>query len=257
MAATFGPGAGRIRVRFVDGPPFLRKGEGQAGPMADQGWMELPLFPLNTVLFPGMVLPLHIFEDRYKLMVRRCLAENRSFGVVLIRQGREVGGEAVPYDVGTMAIIAGIQPLTEGRMNLVAIGYERFRLRTVHYDQPYLVGEAEPWPLTEAEGERAGELVGPMRALLRQYLSLLAQAQGHKINIEQIPTDPYTLALLIAIVLQLPPAQKQDLLHQSTVEQLLIAERHILQREQLLLDYIIRTQGQQWEGGHSGYLARN
>ena len=110
-------------------------------------WTDLPLFPLNTVLFPGMVLPLHIFEERYKLMVNRCLEEELPFGVLLIREGREVGEQAVPHEVGTTTVIAGATRLDGGQLNIVTIGHERFRLRSIRYDQPYLVGDAEPWPL--------------------------------------------------------------------------------------------------------------
>ena len=67
--------------------------------------IELPLFPLNTVLFPGQVLPLHIFEERYRLMIRRCLAEDAPFGVALIQTGAEVGAAAEPHTVGTVARI--------------------------------------------------------------------------------------------------------------------------------------------------------
>src|SRR5205814_5524803 len=86
----------------------------------------MALFPLNTVLFPGMPLPLHIFEERYKLMIGRCLEEERPFGVVLIQSGPEVGGTAVPHRVGTTAHIAAVRRLDDGRMNLIAIGQERF-----------------------------------------------------------------------------------------------------------------------------------
>ena len=85
-------------------------------------WSNLPLFPLNTVLFPGMVLPLHIFEERYKLMMNRCLEQERPFGVVLIREGAEVGEQAVPYDVGTTSVIAGVTRYDDGRMNIVSLG---------------------------------------------------------------------------------------------------------------------------------------
>lgn len=220
-------------------------------------WSALPLFPLHTVLFPGMVLPLHVFEERYKLMIHRCLEEEQPFGVVLIREGREVGGLAIPYLVGTTAKIAGVSQLEGGRMNIVTIGSERFRLHAVRHDQPYLVGKAEPWPLTGAGSEQAREQVGPVRALLVQYLSLLAQAQGHRIEIEEVPSDPRMLALLSAVTLQIPMPQKQGLLNQSTVPHMLRAERAIMRREQLILHYMIRTQRQQWEGGHSGYLAKN
>jgi Lon protease-like protein len=227
------------------------------GQMDRDQWIDLPLFPLNTVLFPGMVLPLHIFEERYKLMINRCLEEERPFGVLLIREGKEVGEAAVPYRVGTTALIAGLDRLDGGQMNIVTIGSERFRLRGLRHDQPFLMGNAEPWPLAGATTEQARDQVGPVRALFRQYLSLLAQAEGHKMEIEEVPTDPRTLALLIAITLQLPMHQKQRLLAQPTIPQILLWERAIMRREQLLLDHIIQTQTRQWEGGYSGYLAKN
>lgn len=220
-------------------------------------WTDLPLFPLNTVLFPGMVLPLHIFEERYKLMINHCLEEERPFGVLLIREGQEVGEPAVPYRVGTTALIAGLERLEAGKMNLVTIGNERFRLRGLRHDRPFLVGDAEPWPLAGANSEQALDQVGPIRALFRQYLSMLAQAEGHKMEIEEVPTNPRTLALLVAITLQLPMHQKQRLLAQPTIPQILLWERAIMRREQLLLDHIIKTQSSQWEGGYSGYLAKN
>jgi Lon protease-like protein len=220
-------------------------------------WARLPLFPLNSVLFPGMVLPLHIFEDRYKIMIDRCMENDHPFGVVLIREGKEVGGPAVPYGVGTTAMVAAVNKLEDGQMSVVAIGGERFRLRAIRRGLPYLVGDAEPWPLAGAAAQRAQALVGPVRALFRHYLSLLAQAQGHKIDVEDIPDEPRMLALLIGIALQVPMPQKQRLLDRHTVGQMLWAERVIMRREQLLLSHIIRTQTEQWEGGFSGYLARN
>src|SRR4029450_7854046 len=98
------------------------------------------LFPLNTVLFPGMPLPLHVFEERYKLMVGRCLEEERPFGVVLIRTGQEGGGPAVPHRVGTTAEIATAKHLDDGRMNLLVVGQERVRIRELVRQEPYLVG---------------------------------------------------------------------------------------------------------------------
>jgi Lon protease-like protein len=230
---------------------------GVATQMDTTQWTDLPLFPLHTVLFPGMVLPLHIFEERYKLLVNRCLEKESPFGVLLIRRGQEVGGTPVPYEVGTTTMIAGVNRLEDGQMNIVTVGSERFRLRSLRHDRPYLVGDAEAWPLTGADAARALDQVGPVCALFRQYLSLLAQAEGHRIDIEEMPADPLTLALLIAITLQLPMPQKQHLLAQPTVPHLLLKERAIMRREQLLLHHMIRTQTQQWEGGHSGYLAKN
>lgn len=220
-------------------------------------WAGLPLFPLNTVLFPGMVLPLYIFEERYKLLVNRCLEEERPFGVLLIRKGKEVGDSAVPYTVGTTTVIAGVSQMDDGRMNIVTIGHERFRLRVLHHSLPYLVGDAEPWPLVGATAAEARAQVNPVRALFHQYLTQLAQAQRHKIDVAEVPDDPQALALLVAITLQLPMPQKQRLLAQPSILRMLLAERAIMRREQLILDYIIRTQSEQWEGGYSGYLAKN
>jgi Lon protease-like protein len=100
---------------------------------------KLPLFPLNTVLFPGMPISLHIFEERYRLMIGRCIEQNGPFGVVLIREGREVGGEAAPYPVGTTAAIGSNVRLDDGRYYLTATGQRRFRIQYFAQRQPYLL----------------------------------------------------------------------------------------------------------------------
>jgi Lon protease-like protein len=218
-------------------------------------WGDLPLFPLDTVLFPGVVLPLHIFEERYKLMVNRCLDEERPFGVLLAGEGGDPRG--TPYRVGTTTTIARVSRLDDGRMNLVTIGGERFRLLDIRHDAPYLVGTAQPWPLGgEGESEARGQ-VEPVRRHFRRYLDMLDEAEGHKISINTVPTDPHALALLVAIALQVPKAQKQGLLEQATIPEMLASEQVILKREHMLLDYVIRTQQEQWEGGFSGFLAAN
>src|SRR5437667_12828417 len=81
--------------------------------------VELPLFPLNTVLFPTAPLTLHIFEERYKDMVSRCIAEDIPFGVVLIREGREVGAPSLPFEVGTTAQSVSVAQLVHGRSHLL------------------------------------------------------------------------------------------------------------------------------------------
>src|SRR6185295_4168291 len=106
--------------------------------------MELPIFPLNTVLFPGGRLPLHIFEERYKLMVSRCLGRGEPFGVCLIRAGQEVGAPAEPFGIGTTAYIREVQELDEGRLNIVCIGGERFILGEITSSTPYITARIEP-----------------------------------------------------------------------------------------------------------------
>jgi Lon protease-like protein len=94
--------------------------------------IDTPLFPLNTVLFPGGVLPLRIFEPRYVDMVRRCMREGGEFGVVLIRQGVEAGGDADYHEVGTLARIVDFDQLPDKLLGITARGTRRFRALTPH-----------------------------------------------------------------------------------------------------------------------------
>jgi uncharacterized protein len=99
------------------------------------------------VLFPGTPISLHIFEERYKLMITSILRETRTFGVVLIRNGMEAQGPlATPYDMGCTARIVHVEHLQDGRMNLVAVGEDRFRILRTYFDQPYLTGDIEIIP---------------------------------------------------------------------------------------------------------------
>jgi Lon protease-like protein len=102
---------------------------------------ELMLFPLNTVLLPAATLSLHIFEPRYRTMVRVCLREKRAFGAVLIRAGTEVGGPATPHDIGVEATILAWQELDEGRYNIVVQGGRRFAILDLDHSHQYLVGK--------------------------------------------------------------------------------------------------------------------
>src|SRR5258706_4756185 len=123
----------------------------------------LPLFPLTTVLFPEMLLPLHIFEPRYRLLVRRCMDEDRPFGVVLIRSGQEVGATAEPHGIGTEAKIMAFSPLSDGRSYIVVRGGRRFAVeQTISDTGPYLRGRIRYLAEQEGDGvlERAAVPVG-------------------------------------------------------------------------------------------------
>src|SRR5687767_6893854 len=112
---------------------------------------EMPLFPLNTVLFPGMVLPLHIFEPRYKIMIAECVKENKPFGVILIKEGAEVGGSATTYTFGTSAYVTQVEKLQDERMNIQTVGYQRFKLHDLKEGRPYQVGLVEDVPIPGEE----------------------------------------------------------------------------------------------------------
>ena len=158
--------------------------------------LQLPLFPLHSVLFPGVALPLHIFEERYRRMVAHCVERGEPFGVVLIREGREVGGGDVSLaDVGTTAIIRRAGRYPDGQLDILTIGGRRFRIGAVHAErEPYLVGDVEilAEPIGErTEARRLGAKIG--RRFLR-YLDLLAPAladgDGPEIELEvEIDSD--------------------------------------------------------------------
>ena len=105
--------------------------------------VELSLFPLNLVLFPGMSLPLRIFEERYKLMISECLEKNLPFGVVLIKEGMEVGGLAEPHKVGTTARIIKSERQEGGQYSLQTIVEKRFGIHQITQETPFLVGKVE------------------------------------------------------------------------------------------------------------------
>jgi Lon protease-like protein len=98
---------------------------------------SLGMFPLSTVLFPGAVLPLHVFESRYRRLMADCLADDHRFGVVLITRGSEVGGGDQRADTGTMARITRVAELEDGRMMVVAEGTHRLRVEQWLADDPY------------------------------------------------------------------------------------------------------------------------
>ena len=111
---------------------------------------QLPIFPLNTVLFPGASLPLQVFEERYKLMMEHCLDGDSKFGVVLIKSGSEVGEPAVPHQTGTLAQIVQVNRVRGDRMFISVTGRQRFTIREITQRRPYIVAEVE---LFEDEAE--------------------------------------------------------------------------------------------------------
>src|ERR1700759_4514116 len=117
----------------------------------------MPLFPLSAVLFPGMRLPLHIFEERYRLLAAHLQAqpEPRRFGVIAIRKGGEVGANGITalYDTGCVADVRQIAPHPDGRFDLGTVGAERFRLLRLDDSRPYFQGEVEL--IEEEEGGQA------------------------------------------------------------------------------------------------------
>jgi len=205
----------------------------------------LPLFPLGTVLFPGALMPLHIFEPRYRLLIRRCSERQRPFGVVLIRNGSEVGGSAEPYDVGTEAKIVAESLLPNGRSYIVTRGERRFAVESLIADaEPYLVGRVRY--LDEPDGDRATDHASVAREALGAYLlavvAVTEDSRGERVLADELrDAPPSDLAYRIAGSLAVDAPQQQALLELETASARLEEETRILNREtELLRDLLVR-----------------
>lgn len=176
-----------------------------------QSLEELPLFPLNAVIFPYAALQLHIFEERYRDMVRTCVEFDRPFGIVLIRTGSETG-QADPYMVGTVVRILRVHSYDDGRMDIDVQGERRFRIRRIDESKPYMVGFVEPVIEHEIEDSpRANQLLAQAREefenLMRKFFS------RQEFNVQVVfPPDPVALSFTIANLLNMDNLEKQRLL---------------------------------------------
>jgi Lon protease-like protein len=190
--------------------------------------MELPLFPLNSVLFPGATLALHVFEERYKQMISRCLEKESPFGVLLVRSGSEVGEAAEPFEVGTTAGIIRVQHLNEGRMNLICLGQQRFRVSRKVSEDPYLVGEVQTLESTEGEGQEASDLASAVGALFAEYYRLYLAVSNQWSRQIGMPSGPGELADFVASRLSVSLWTKQRLLEELSVRRRLEMELETL-----------------------------
>jgi Lon protease-like protein len=205
----------------------------------------LPLFPLGTVLFPGALMPLHIFEPRYRLLIRRCVDRQRPFGIVLIRRGNEVGAGAEPHDVGTEAQIVAESGLPDGRSYIVTRGHRRFAVENLISDtEPYLVGQVRY--LDEPDGDHAADRASVAREALGAYLlavvAVTEDSRGERALADDLrDAAPSDLAYRIAGSLAVDAPQQQALLELETASARLEEETRILHREtELLRDLLVR-----------------
>ena len=201
---------------------------------------EIPLFPLNVVLFPGMPLSLHIFEDRYKLLIGKCMQERQPFGVVLIKRGVEAMGPlAEPHRIGCSAYISQVERLEQGRMNIGAIGRERFRILSMDEGSPYLVAQVERYPIGSKYPAAQHHAADRLRPRLIHYLSLLPEVEDLTIDPDFLPNEPIPLAYLAATLLQVPLEQKQRLLAAEQATPLLKELNEICRQEIALVKMML------------------
>lgn len=136
----------------------------------------MPMFPLGTPLLPGAVLPLHVFEDRYRQMVHDILADDVNppeFGVVMIERGREVGGGDERSMIGTVARIVDIQVTPDGRFALAAVGAERLRVVAWLPDDPYPLADVDHWPDDDIDAEVAADTIDVLHARVDEINELV------------------------------------------------------------------------------------
>jgi len=191
---------------------------------------RLRLFPLNMVLFPGVILNLHVFEPRYRQMISECLDTGEAFGVVLIRDGDEAGDlEVMPYDIGTTAEIADVTPLPAGRYYISTTGRRRFRILDVISREPFLMCNVEYLEEEIADIDAVEELSSEVRDEFREYLRLLVEFSGTTAEID-LPSDPADASYLIGDALQVADSMKQKLLETSDTHQRLKVELGFLRR---------------------------
>ncbi|GLV57000.1 ATP-dependent protease [Dictyobacter sp. S3.2.2.5] len=191
---------------------------------------ELPLFPLNVVLFPGTVLPLHIFEPRYREMVVDCQQENKPFGVVLVKAGSKFMQEE-PYEIGTLAEIHNLRPLEDGCYDLMAVGIQRFRILSQSREKSYLSGLVEIYEDDPEPEETLTPMIQQARGLFETYLSMLLDAPEENDLHANLPEVAEDLSHFIAYFLEIEDSKKQHYLELTSTHQRLAEEIAVLRRE--------------------------
>jgi Lon protease-like protein len=196
----------------------------------------LPLFPLEqVVLFPGMSLPLRIFEERYKVMIGACQVTDQLFGVLLIRSGTEVGAPAEPERVGCTARMVRVDRLPDDRMTILTVGEQRFRVLGPPRVMPegYLVGDIRVLPDIAPGTPPAADLVSGVSEEFGKYQAAALAMSGSKdpVSPPDLPRDPTRLSYRVASTLHVHPRERQQLLEIDDVAARLERELTLLRRE--------------------------
>ena len=205
----------------------------------------LPLFPLGTVLYPGLLLPLNIFEERYRELVRDLLdgPQPRRFGVIAIRKGRETGVDGISalYQIGCTATVREVAEQDDGRYHLVTVGTRRFRLASLDNSRPYLQGEVDLLEEEVGDEAAAGLAVQAVQRGFHGYVEALASRESVEVTVPELPDEPLLLSYLVAASMILDLSVQQDLLAEPDAERRLGAERALLARETTMLRSLTAT----------------
>jgi Lon protease-like protein len=208
--------------------------------------VDLPLFPLHLVLYPGRPLPLHLFEARYRQMLRDCLDGDGRFGVVAIRSGREVGSDwrtdedadrddvhSLIHQVGTLTEIKTVAERPDGRFDIITRGCGRFRITQSLYDRPYLHATVEE--IEETSSDQDSRAAEDLRDVLIPYLKGLGVPDEF---CDRLPEDPAELSYLASSALQVEVPVQQALLELPTPASRMLEAARIIRRESGIIRHL-------------------
>lgn len=195
---------------------------------------RIGIFPLHTLLLPTLDLGIHVFEPRYRDLVADSLANGRTFGVVLMKHGSQIGGPAGSHDVGTLARITGYAELPDGRYLLEVEGAERFRIDRTRGGAAY--PSADVTVLPDAIGNFGAARTASLE--VARLFGLYRSVSGDGDLPVHMSADPVTRSYVIASLLRIDAVEKQELLELDTAEERLEAEQAILERELALIDVL-------------------
>ena len=202
---------------------------------------KIPLFPLNTVLFPKGSIPLHVFEDRYKCMIKYCIDSKSPFGVILIRMGSEVGDSATPYDVGTTANIVDVNKIENGRLFITAIGDKVFRIKNLIEKKAFLEANVEFLVDYEnTEKDISETMISKLTELITRNPRLLLGLKGEFFQDSKIPTDLFELSYFApSCLLSIENIELQSLLEESSTKKRIVKSIELLKKNESFLDELL------------------
>jgi uncharacterized protein len=198
---------------------------------------QLPVFPLNTVMFPGLTVPLHVFEDRYRALVHHLLTISdtymRLFGIVAIREGYEVGRHGVQslHRVGCVVQLTSAEPYDDGRFDIEVVGRQRMRLEGIDTSGSYLVGDVTTMTERTPKGSDTSREAARTLGTFEEYRRRLSEMRGGDVLDGPVPHDPEYLSYTLAATCLLTLAERQALLEAEHSLERLIMLRFALREE--------------------------
>jgi|LSQX01.1.fsa_nt_gb Lon protease-like protein len=192
---------------------------------------DLPIIPLNSVLFPGAPTTLYIHEERYRKMLQDIVKSDGYFGVALLRAGKEVGGPGIPHDIGTIARVSEVVKLPDGSSMVLAVGGPRFRIRAILSAMPIVRADVEL--VEDANSHEAEDSAGAAmaRSELLELMELVLRTMGSDEAPLEVPRDETELSWAIAANLQMRLGRQQEILEMDTPAKRLTAVIPVLRKE--------------------------